>query len=173
MSICETERPLAVDRLARVEDSFPRSQAPAPVVADLPLAVQIVRYLFVGGLAFLADFGALFVLTEVCHLHYLQSAAIAFLLGTAVNYVLSVAWVFKVRVVKSSHVEFLLFALIGLVGLGMNQLLIWVLTDGLNLFYLHAKLITTALILGWNFGARKLLLFTSSPTARPREMVQI
>jgi putative flippase GtrA len=177
MSTCETERPLTVDRLTRVApDPPPLAHGPetASAVTDLPLVVQFVRYLIVGTVAFVADFGVLLVLTESCHLHYQRSAAFAFLIGMAVNYALSVTWVFKVRVVKGRHVEFLLFALIGLVGLGINQLLLWTLTDGLDLFYLHAKLITTGAVLGWNFAARKLLLFTSPRAATPRqEMIQI
>jgi hypothetical protein len=37
--------------------------------------VQIVRYTFVGGLAFLVDFGVLFALTQFLGIHYLVSAA--------------------------------------------------------------------------------------------------
>jgi putative flippase GtrA len=141
--------------------------------ADSSLAVQFLRYLVVGGIAFLADFGTLALLTSGCGWHYLQAAAVAFGIGIAVTYVLSVTWVFKVRVVKSQHVEFLLFALIGLAGLGITQLMLWTLTDGLNLYYLHAKLITSAVVLGWNFAARKLLLFTSPRPTGSQEMVQI
>jgi putative flippase GtrA len=141
--------------------------------ADLPLVVQMVRYLIAGSVAFAADFATLYALTEFCHLHYLASAAVAFGIGIAVTYVLSVAWVFKVRSVKSQQVEFLLFALIGLAGLGITQIMLWTLTDGLNLFYLHAKLITAAVVLGWNFAARKVLLFTSPRPAASQEMVQI
>ena len=103
MSTCETERPPTVDRMTRVApDPPPLAHGPetASAVTDLPLVVQFVRYLIVGTVAFVADFGVLLVLTESCHLHYLRSAALAFLIGMAVNYALSVTWVFKVRVVK-------------------------------------------------------------------------
>jgi len=38
--------------------------------------VQLFRYSFVGGFAFLLDFGSLFALTEFVGLHYLVSAVI-------------------------------------------------------------------------------------------------
>jgi putative flippase GtrA len=136
---------------------------------DLPLAVQLARYLVVGGVAFLADFVALAILTELLHLHYLLSAAIAFGLGMAVNYALSVRYVFKVRTVSSARIEFLLFAVIGLIGLAMNELVLWFVTHSLHLYYLHSKLIATALVLGWNFSARKILLFSSPTPAIPEE----
>ena len=60
--------------------------------------------------------------------------------------------------------EFLLFALVGVVGLALNELVLWVATQSLHVFYLHSKIMAAAIVLGWNFSARKLLLF-SAPRA--------
>ncbi|MDE6493657.1 MAG: GtrA family protein [Bacteroidales bacterium] len=78
--------------------------------------VQFFRYVFVGGTAFVADFGSLYLLTEYIGLHYLLSATIAFVIGLAVNYFLSTLWVFQARNVSNPYMEFLFFALIGVVG---------------------------------------------------------
>jgi putative flippase GtrA len=43
--------------------------------------IQLFRYTFVGGFAFLVDFGLLFFLKEVCGLHYLLSATLSFIAG--------------------------------------------------------------------------------------------
>ncbi len=59
--------------------------------------LQFLSYSLVGGLAFVVDYGSLWLLTEKCHLYYLISAAIAFLLGLTVNYLLSTTWVFTER----------------------------------------------------------------------------
>ena len=91
--------------------------------------LQLFRYTFVGGFAFLVDFGTLFVLTEYFKIYYLVSAGIAFILGLIINYILSVIWVFNSRAMENRLLEFLLFALIGLVGLGLNELFLWILTD--------------------------------------------
>src|SRR5689334_22397079 len=88
-------------------------------------AVQFFRYVFVGGLAFVVDFGTLYILTSRAGLHYLVSAAVAFLLGSVANYVLSRMWVFPHRTLQNTTVEFAVFALIGLVGLGLNELGMW------------------------------------------------
>lgn len=119
-----------------------------------------MRYAFVGGFAFLVDFGTLFVLTEYVHIHYLVSAAIAFLFGLITNYVLSVKWVFNSRTMGNRWLEFLWFALIGLAGLGLNELLLWVITEILAIYYLISKIITTIIVYFWNFFARKYVLFT-------------
>lgn len=121
--------------------------------------VQLFRYVFVGGTAFVADFGSLYLLTEYAGLHYLVSATIAFVIGLAVNYLFSTLWVFQARKVRNPYMEFLFFALIGVVGLGLNTLIMYVFTDLLAVYYLLSKIISTFLVFMWNFLARKYLLF--------------
>jgi putative flippase GtrA len=123
------------------------------------LALQLFRYFFVGGAAFLVDYGSLWLLTDVCGLHYLLSAAIAFILGLICNYVLSTAWVFDNNKLKNRWMEFAVFALIGIIGLGLNELIMYVGTDVLHMHYMLSKLVSTALVFFWNFFARKFVLF--------------
>jgi putative flippase GtrA len=121
--------------------------------------VQLFRYLFVGGGAFLVDFGSLYVLTEFAHIHYLVAAALAFLLGLVTNYMLSISWVFSSHKMGNRWLEFAVFALIGLVGLGLNELIIWQCTETLGFHYLVSKMAAAAIVLFWNFFARKFALF--------------
>ena len=120
---------------------------------------QLIRYTFVGGLAFIVDFGTLYALTEYFSLYYLVSAGIAFVLGLTVNYLISIRWVFATRAVKNRRLEFLLFAFIGLIGLGFNELFLWIFTDLFLIYYLLSKILTAILVYLWNFFARKLILF--------------
>ncbi|MDP2947234.1 MAG: GtrA family protein [Nanoarchaeota archaeon] len=121
--------------------------------------VQMFRYTFVGGIAFVVDFCALAFFTEIIGIHYLVSAAIAFLLGLAINYILSTAWVFTKRTFKNKYIEFGFFALIGIVGLGLNELFIWFFTEHIHFYYLFSKIISTIFVYLWNFFARRFLLF--------------
>lgn len=121
--------------------------------------IQLFRYTFVGGFAFIIDFGSLFILTEFFHVYYLISAAIAFLLGLTTNYFLSILWVFDKRTVQSRWIEFCIFGFIGLIGLGLNELIIWFFTEKIRFHYLISKIISTIIVYCWNFFARKLTLF--------------
>jgi len=121
--------------------------------------VQLFRYTFVGGFAFIFDFGTLYILTEFFNIHYMFSAAIAFLLGVTINYLLSVIWVFKKRRIKSKYVEFAVFSLIGIIGLTLNELLIWYFTEIVEFHYLLSKIVSAAFIYLWNFFVRKFTLF--------------
>jgi len=121
--------------------------------------IQFFRYTLVGGLAFIVDFSSLFIFTDILNVYYLISAALAFVIGTIVNYSLSICWVFSKRTFRSKSVEFGIFALIGLVGLCLNELVIWIFTEYVNLHYLISKIISAGFVLLWNFSGRKFLLF--------------
>ena len=121
--------------------------------------IQLFRYGFVGGTAFLVDFGAMVLLTEMFGLHYLLSATISFILGLVTNYILSVSWVFNRRSLSRPWAEFLVFAVIGVVGLGLNSLILFLCTEKLGLHYTLSKIIATVVVFFWNFFARKLILF--------------
>ena len=112
-----------------------------------------------GGVAFVCDFGALYALTEFAGLHYLISASLSFLLGLGVNYALSVLWVFSRRALQSRWVEFGIFAAVGVVGLALNALFMWLFTDVAGFHYLVSKIGSTVLVFLWNFAARKISLF--------------
>lgn len=123
--------------------------------------IQFIRYLLVGGVAFAFDFGSLWFLTSGLRVHYLVSAAAAFLIGMLVNYLLSVFWIFRLERFRSASGEFALFGLIGLLGLGINELGMWLLTGRCSLDFRISKLATTFLVLIWNFSARKWFVFSS------------
>lgn len=121
--------------------------------------LQLIRYGFVGGVAFVADYGALFCFTEYLGFDYLASAAIAFTIGLAINYVLSTIWVFTIHSQSNRLIEFLMFTIIGIVGLGLNEMIMYIGTDMAGLHYMLSKLISTAIVFLWNFFARRMILF--------------
>ena len=123
------------------------------------LLVQFVRYFFVGGFAFVVDFGLLYILTEYARLHYLLSATLSFIAGLLVNYIISCIWVFNGSKFKNRLVEFLFFAAIGVVGLALNDTLIWLFTDCIGTHYMFSKIVAAAMVYLWNFFARKYLVF--------------
>ena len=121
---------------------------------------QMPRYLIVSAIAYAADILTLFVLTDVLGVFYLSSAAIAYILGTAINYGLSVTLVFDKRRMDSRTREFLVFALVGVAGLGITALLIWLMVDIASAHYLLAKIVSTSFIFLAKFIVRKNLLFS-------------
>jgi len=129
--------------------------------------IQLLRYAFVGGLAFAVDFVSLYVLTDWLGVYYLRSAALAFLLGLTTNYLLSVFWVFQKRTFQNRLVEYLIFGVLGVLGLALNQGLMYFLTEDVRCHYLFSKVVATGLVFVWNFGSRKLILFHYAPPGNP------
>ena len=121
--------------------------------------LQLFRYGFVGGVAFVVDYGSLFVLTHYAGVPYLWSAAIAFLLGLVTNYLLSISWVFRKERSSNPWKEFLVFAVIGVLGLLFNEGIMYVATEWIGLHYMVSKLISTVIVFFWNFFARKYWAF--------------
>lgn len=121
--------------------------------------LQLVRYFFVGTAAFCVDYGLLFLLTEYVGFYHLISATISFCLGLLVNYVISIAWVFTSNKTHDRVKEFIIFSIIGIIGLILNWIIIYVGTDIFQIHYLLSKLCSTIVVFFWNFFARKIILF--------------
>lgn len=120
---------------------------------------EFIRYGVASLLALAIDTGLLFFLTEIHEVSYLISGAVGFVAGMVAIYILSVRWVFDQRAVMNPLMEFALFATIGLVGLGINELMLFVFTGLLSIHYLLSKIISVVIVFSWNFAARKYLLF--------------
>ncbi len=123
------------------------------------LFLQSVQYAFGGGVAFIVDFSFLYLFTNFFHVYYLLSAAFAYMIGSAIHYIFSVLVVFPSRSFENRTIEFTIFALIGIIGLGMNEALMWFFTGRIGFHYLYSKLIATGFIFFWNFSTRKFVLF--------------
>lgn len=122
------------------------------------LMKQIIRFGFVGGGAFAIDYGIMIFLTEIAGINYLVSSAVSFVISVIFNYILSVKWVFDVSGERSRTQDLTVFMILSLIGLGINQLIMWLTVDKLHIFYMLAKIGATAVVMVYNFVTRKLFL---------------
>ena len=123
-------------------------------------ALQFFRYVFVGGIATVADWGILYLLTSVAGIHHLVSAVISFLAGLTVNFALSKLFVFKADEARiNASAEFIGYGLIGAAGLGITEAIMFVMTDRLAVHYMISKMTATAIVLVWNYLARKKIIY--------------
>ncbi len=127
--------------------------------AHLPALDELWRYFLVSCLALGVDFALLIALTELLGLNYLISGAVSFLAGAVVAYLGSVLWVFSARRFSDRGQEVAVFILIGVGGLGLNELVLWSLTEYVALHYSVSKLGAAGAGFVFNFVARKVILF--------------
>ena len=121
------------------------------------LLMQFIRYFFVGGIAAVVNIGLLFIFTEIININYVISNIIAFIFGLIVNYCLSKKIVFTNENSVNKVFEFIMYAVIGVLGLGIDTLMLWIFTDKFKIYYMLSKMISTMITFIWNFVARKLL----------------
>lgn len=127
-------------------------------LADKGLFKQIIRFIITGALSAGLEFFVYTSLITYLHFHYQYSNILAFIAANVLNYTLSRNWVF----VKGRHslsMEFVAFAIVAIVGLGLNILILWVMIDHIQIDYRIAKLFAIAIVVLWNFISKKRLVF--------------
>ena len=98
-------------------------------------------------------------------------SALGFTVSVIVNYILSFKFVFERKEDMNRKAEFVVFIILSVVGLGLNQVIVWICTVpiynqvawiqkylGYNLVYTAAKVIATAIVMVYNFITRKIFL---------------
>ena len=130
--------------------------------------IQFLRYIFVGGIAAVVNIGALYIFTDIFHLYYLISNIFGFVLGLITNYLLSKILVFAKEQKFNKVIEFTIYAIIGVIGLGLDTFFLWLFTS-FGIYYLLSKIISTALVFIWNFGARKILYIIAGKICKKGE----
>ena len=124
----------------------------------IKLIKQLFRFGIVGGTAFLIDYAVLFACTEFLGIHYFISSIISFSISTVFNYIASILWVFDVDQSKSQSKNFVIFIVLSIVGLGINQLIMWLGVEYLHIYYMIVKIGATAIVMIFNFVTRKMFL---------------
>lgn len=130
-----------------------------PAKSSSPLAREFFRYFWAGCLAFGLDLLVLIALTELAGLHYLVANLFGFVVGLGIGYLLSIRWVFERRRLTLARHEFAIFFLLTLLGLGLNEGLMWGLVEYAAVHYTVAKVVATGAVFAVNFLMKKAVLF--------------
>ena len=121
------------------------------------LIIQLVKFGFVGVIAAAIDVGVLVLFTEVFGADVLISSGISFCVSVIANYILSMKFVFKSKG-QSKLKEFMVFVLLSVGGLCINQFIMWLGTEKFSFYYLAVKLAAMVIVPIYNFITRKVFL---------------
>ena len=119
------------------------------------LIAQFMKFGVVGVIAFVIDYGLMVALTELAGVNYLISATISFTVSVVFNYLASMRYVFTHKQGLSRRREFVIFVVLSVIGLGVNDLLMWLGSSVLGVSYLIVKIVATAIVMVYNFVTRK------------------
>lgn len=90
-------------------------------------------------------------------MHYFASSAVSFTVSVIVNYILSMRlFYWKEDMTKAQ--EMVIFVALSMIGLVMNQMIMWFAVEHLGMFYAVAKIFSTMLVTTYNFISRKRFL---------------
>ena len=135
------------------------------------LIKQLISFGIVGVICFVIDYGLMVLLTEAFGVRYIISSGISFTVSVIVNYILSVKFVFDVNKKNNQTENFFMFVVLSVIGLGLNQLIMWFGVEKLVISYLIVKIGATAIVMVYNFITRKLFL-EKDRTAQRKELSQ-
>lgn len=122
------------------------------------LCVQIFNFCIVGVIATLIDFIYIYIFKDICHFSLILANTLSFVISVMYNYWASVTFVFHIDEGKSRKKNFLLFISFSVIGLVLNDIIVWVITDKLKVYYLISKVMATLVVMVFNFITRKKFL---------------
>lgn len=136
------------------------------------LFAQIIKFGAVGFLCFFIDYFIMVALKEMAGFSVLIASGISYTISTVVNYILSITVVFDADKEANQTKQFIIFVVLSLIGLGINQLVMeggtsWLESlmagsDSLRALsryaYMVVKIFATAVVMVYNFITRKIFI---------------
>ncbi len=141
------------------------------------LIKQILKFGVVGGLSFLIDFVITLVVSSIMRKAgtSLENAAtigglFGFCISLIFNYIMSMKFVFERKDDMDRKKEFIIFFLLSLIGLGINELILYfgvIICNGIvpklveqypDIITAVVKMVATGIVMVYNFISRKMTL---------------
>ena len=116
----------------------------------LTILLRFIRFGIVGASGMVVDFGVTWLCKEKLHWNKYISNSLGFILAATNNYVWNRLWTFQSTSDAVAR-EYTLFFIISLIGLGLNNGIIYLLHERLHLNFYLSKLIAIGCVTIWNF----------------------
>lgn len=120
--------------------------------------IKIVQFGIVGGLMILLNVIILYLLTSVLGIYYIFSAIVSYMVLTGLSFFLNENWTFN-SVTHHTHKKMwhrvVSYYLVALSGMTLYILILFLLTEYVNVFYLYSSIIASFSVYLWNFSLNK------------------
>ncbi len=111
---------------------------------------QFIKFCVVGGSGVFVDFGITWFLKEICRLNKYIANSTGFICAATSNYLLNRIWTFESDD-PAIAAQYLSFIGISLIGLLINNAVIYLLNDRLRLNFYLSKIFAIGVVTFWNF----------------------
>ena len=123
------------------------------------LFFKFIKYCVVGISGVIVDFLITWLLKEKLHLNKYIANTIGFISAATSNYILNRIWTFESDNPRIAG-EYFSFFVISLIGLGLNNMIIWLCADKMKLNFYFSKLVAIGFVTLWNFVMNYLFTFS-------------
>jgi putative flippase GtrA len=106
------------------------------------------------------DFGVTWTLKEKAKINRYVSNTCGFILAATSNYSLNRIWTFESHSERMATEYFSFFA-VALVGLGINNIVLWFLSDKMKFNFYLSKIVAIGVVTVWNFGMNFMFTFAN------------
>jgi len=124
--------------------------------------MRLFKYFLVGGVAALVDISLFTLCAGYFGMPWLPVSIATFILATAINYLLSIRFVFRSGIKHTKSVEIFGVFCISTLALLVNQLVLYVCIEKIGLPLLISKIMATGTVFFWNYLGRSRLVFTQN-----------
>ena len=114
------------------------------------LILKFIKYCIVGFSGVIVDFSITWLLKEKLHVNKYIASTAGFMSAATSNYILNRIWTFESENPRIAG-EYSSFFIISLMGLGLNNLIIWICSDKMKWNFYFSKLVAIGLVTLWNF----------------------
>ena len=120
---------------------------------------SIILYGIIGSFSSGLDFSIYSILVRICGIHYVIANCFSVLCGITTSFILNRSYNFKVK--DKIKKRFTLFLTIGLCGMMLSNLILWLCIEVLHLHNIISKLLSIVLVVFFQFLLNKYLTFRS------------
>jgi putative flippase GtrA len=125
---------------------------------DRIFLLKFLKFCAVGFSGMLIDFGTTWLLKEKVRVNKYIANSTGFILAATSNYIWNRLWTFQSENSQITF-EYLSFIIISVIGLGINNLVIFIFSDKLKFNFYFSKLIAIGVVTIWNFIMNYLITF--------------
>lgn len=123
------------------------------------LLLKFLKFGLVGFTGLIIDFGVTFLVKERLRWNKYVANSLGFILASINNYILNRLWTFHSHDPEIGW-QFSKFLLVGVAGLIINNLIVYLLTEKARLNFYVSKFIAIVVVFIWNFLLNYLYTFT-------------
>lgn len=125
---------------------------------DITMFAQLLKFCVVGASGVIVDFSITYLLKERLRVNKYISNSVGFICAASTNFILNRLWTFSSTDPNVAG-QYFQFIAISLVGLAINNLVIYILNGRFSVGFYFSKLLAIGVVTLWNFFMNYFITF--------------